>query len=136
MDYKIDDLSVVVFNAYEHRQLLKERGYSWDTIQQAWCKDLSPEEQSEELQFLEDNSFNYKITEGCELHIDAVAFIYAKGKTFDHKEELKAQGFYFDSKGQYPVWKKKTSYETAQSDIYKLRQNPDFKEVVFSVENK
>lgn len=133
IDYNTDSVTISVTNGYEQRMQLKSHGYGWDGIQQVWSKEISSEELETEEEFLSAHGLEYRTSEGAELNIDAVGYIIADGRTYDAKEALKEEGFFFSSKGKKPAWKKKVVLGQAKEEIERLHKTEKFKEVIFKI---
>ena len=53
ISYKTDTITLFVYNAYTIKDKLKNRGYHWNGLDQAWTKELLEEELEDELQYLQ-----------------------------------------------------------------------------------
>lgn len=121
IDYNTDSITISVTNGYEKRAMLKGRGYGWDSIQQVWSKEISVEEQADEEIFLEAEGLEFRTTDGCELNINAIGYITADGNTYEAKDILKKEGFFFSKNGKKAVWKKKINLDAAKEEINRLQ---------------
>ncbi len=109
---KSDDGQIVkVFNCYDIKENLKDNKYYWNNLEQAWEKET--DQISEEIRFLDelgvlseaDSKNPYYSIQKADMYINAAVIIEATGNTYQNKENLKQNGFYFSHKSK--KWLKK-----------------------------
>lgn len=105
INYHNDEKRVNVYNCYDQREILKKRGYRWQA-DKSWEKSFSIAELKEELNYLNElvGADNIKVSGMNEFEVKVSGFIIAGKGSFEYKDDLKADGFYFDPKKK--VWKK------------------------------
>ena len=102
--YKKDVQTIHVFNCFQLKEQLKERGYLWNPINKCWEKEVPVEDVSDEQNFLESVHAEYEVNVNNRIAFTkTVALIAGKG-SYERREELKAEGFYF--KKENNGWKK------------------------------
>lgn len=124
-----EDEIICVKYGYEQRVALKDAGYKWNKVEQVWEKSL--QDVDAEIAFLTGlGCREYYIQSATEMHVSAITYIQATGKTYDQKESLKADGFFFhkDSK----TWRLKLQAEHAENVIKLLSEKPEYSEITFS----
>jgi hypothetical protein len=130
IDYTLpSDEIICVKNCYEQREHLKAAGYRWNSIEQVWEKQIDDE--SAEVSFLASiGCREYYKQSASEMHVSAITYIQATGRTYDQKDLLKADGFFFhkDSK----TWRMKLQAEHAENVIKLLSEKPEYSEITFS----
>lgn len=133
VEYKTDSMEIKVLNAFEIKNELKTNGYSWDGVQKAWVKEVSEDDLSEEEVFLQSLDAEYNISSSQNLNIEAIGYIIADGNTYDTKDNLKEEGFFFHKKGKKAVWKKKVILNQAKEEISRQLATRNFNGVTFSI---
>lgn len=112
--YKMpEDKYIAVKNCFKQKDALKEAGYKWNSVEQTWEKET--EDQEADIAFLEKIDCKEYVIKSSDMYVKAVVYIAATGKTFDIKDTLKDEGFFFDKDTK--LWKKKTSPEDAEAFI-------------------
>ena len=134
VSYKQDVVKVNVLNGYPFKDALKERGYKWDALQAVWTKQVVVENMEEEKEFLAITGCEYTIASAADLNIEATGYILAVGDTYECREALKEQGFYFDKRSKKGVWRKKVKVSEARDMIRALRNSDEFAGVGFGLE--
>lgn len=138
---KDEEVSVMrVTNCFEIRKILKEHGYKWNNMEQTWdFVTKTPDEEEEYLQNLgvfplgtapRTTDAEYSICQQS-MQIDAVVYIKATGKSYEAREQLKAEGFYFNKENK--LWVKKVSAADCKKEIRRLYDETDIPDVKFSM---
>ena len=104
VDYKSDMVTVSVKGGYEKKDILKENGYSWNAALKAWEKDVSSDDEEKEQIFLEELGLTGEIRPAQKFSMSRGTSIIALKGSFDIKDFLKEEGFFFDKK--IKGWKK------------------------------
>ena len=133
VDYKNDIVIVSVLNGYDKRTKLKERGYKWDGLQQVWSKEMSTDELEAEEMFLNDEALEHTTSDGNELSLNFIGYIVAEGNTYDVKDALKQEGFFFSKNGKKPAWKKKINMQDSHEEMSRLQHMDKFTSVKFKI---
>ena len=123
-----------VYNAYQVKDELKERGYEWNKLEQTW--DLETEDPEAEKAFLEEKNVSseaagkapYYTASDPQLYIRPIIYIEAYGNTYDSRDVLKEHGFTYRKETR--TWRRKI-YAGEKTDILKeLRQDERLKKVM------
>ncbi len=130
--YKMpEDKYIAVKNCFKQKDALKEAGYKWNNIEQTWEKDT--EDQEADIAFLEKiGCKDYTVKSSGDMHVKAVVYVVAKGKTYDIKDFLNSEKFFFDKDTK--LWKKKMSPEDAEAFLIATKNQ--YKNVEFSILKK
>lgn len=136
VEYKNDRLLVSVPNAFMQKESLKENKYHWDGLQDLWIKEISAEEREQEENYLNRLECQYSIAEANNIEISAMVYIVVKENTYELKDLLKQQGFFFEKKGKKGVWKKKVKMQEAGANIQELKKAEGLAEAQFLIEKK
>lgn len=105
--YKKDVSVISVKNAYKFKDKLKSNGYHYNKADNSWEKETN--NVSAEKEFLEKLSYeraeeiSYEVRENL-LQFAKKSFLFAGAGSYDIKDELKADGFFFSKKDK--GWKK------------------------------
>lgn len=120
ISYKNNEKTIKVFNCYEQKDKLKERDYHWQSADKSWEKVIDAGLVENEISYLKTfiKEENIKISDACELEIKISGYIIAGKGSYEHKENLKAEGFFYDNKKK--TWKKSVS-ENMKEAIKDLR---------------
>lgn len=118
--YRDEEMTVRVYNCFEQRNTLKERGYKWQAADKSWEKSISKETLETELEYLKSivDEENIKINDSCELDIKVTGYIIAGKGSYEQREELKKNGFHYDKMKK--VWKKSVT-ENMQEILKELK---------------
>lgn len=106
-----DGQIIRVYNGYSVKEFLKNSGYFWNNVEQVWEKEVEDiKTESENLQISgildkEDTIKPYYKLQKQDMYIDAVIVIEATGKTYENREALKKNGFYYSKESK--TWRKK-----------------------------
>lgn len=123
--------TIYVSGGYEQREILKQNGYGWDGIQKKWCKDVKTDEIENEETFL--NSLGLEFSSSDGLSIEAVAYIIADGNSYEVKDKLKAEGFFFSKNGKKAAWKKKVNASEAKEEIDRLEGISELSQLSYKI---
>ena len=109
ISYKNNEKTVKVFNCYEQKDKLKERGYHWQSADKSWEKVMEAGLVEDEISYLKTfmKEESIKVSDACELEIKVSGYIIAGKGSYEHKEALKEDGFFYDNKKK--AWKKSVS---------------------------
>lgn len=119
--YKDNEKTIKVFNCFAQKDMLKERGYHWQAADKSWEKVVDAEVSEEELSYLKNmiSEENIKISDACELEIKVSGYIIASKGSYEYREDLKSEGFFYDKKKK--AWKKSVAEDI--QDIIKDFRN-------------
>ena len=135
VDYDMSSTTTIyVSGGYEERETLKQNGYKWDSVQKKWCKDVEADGIEYEETFLNSLGLEFSSSEG--LSIEAVGYIVADGNTYEAKDILKSEGFFFSKNGKKAVWKKKINVSEAKEEIVRLYKIDGLKTLTYKVQYK
>lgn len=123
--------TIYVSGGYEQKEVLKQNGYGWDGIQKKWCKDVETDEVEDEEAFLSNLGLEFASSDG--LSIEAVAYIVADGNTYEIKDKLKVEGFFFSKNGKKAVWKKKVNASEAKEEIDRLEGISELSQLSYKI---
>lgn len=121
VDYRFGDRSIVkVKNCYKQKDALKERGFNWNSIENAWEKELPSEDLEEELMALTALGVRDVESGPLDLSINPTICITAEGDTYPVRELLKAHGFRYSKESK--KWTKKTTNKDTEREVKTLRE--------------
>lgn len=125
------NIILYVKDGYYVATLLKEHGYVRELNNKMWHKEVSAENQEEEIQFLNSIHAEYDIGSLTSATLQKYGYIIATGATCEVEEELKREGFSFQRVNYSSVWKKKVSVKEYSSTLKNLHLQKHFKHVKF-----
>lgn len=143
VDYKMPEITMLrVRNGFSVKDQLKEHGYHWNKVEQVWEKELSQDNSDEEAFLIEIGvdkmpDKNVVLPRPCYfiespgMHINAVVYIEASGKTYECKDILKKYGFYFDRDKK--IWVCKVEANKKDIVLFTLRTDDDLKTCYFGI---
>lgn len=102
--YKKDVQTIHVFNCFQLKEQLKERGYSWNPTNKCWEKEVPIADMSDEQKFLESARAEHEVNINNRIAFTQTSTLIAGKGSYERREELKAEGFYF--KKENNGWKK------------------------------
>lgn len=130
--YRNEEKTVKVFNCYEQRNILNERGYRWQSADKSWEKNFDNMYLEEELEYLKSivSEEDIKIVNSCELEIKVCGYIIAGKGSYDYRKNLYDEGFYYDKKEK--VWKRPVSenIKDALKEYHRKYPSIDFKYII------
>lgn len=129
-----EEKMIRVRGAYEKRNLLKEFDFLWNSIEQVWEKPLgeSPfDNEKKAAAIMKSIGVDTYEIKTSSIYVDAIVYMCAKGKTYDVKDILRQQGFYYNADNKN--WLKKIKGDDFYSLYNKYREDPRFKDVTFSL---
>lgn len=106
--YKSNRKTIEVFNCYEQREILKEKGYGWNKINKAWEKEVCETDTAEETAFLEELGVKWNIRNTAAISFKRKNLILAGKGSYDIRDELKSDGFRFSENKK---WEKEGTEE-------------------------
>ena len=117
IDYKSDEKKIVVRNCYNVKDTLKEKGFKYNSLSKTWEMSKHDFEIENLL-----NSLNceYEILEGNNMQIEAVGMLIATDGSYEYKDELKSNGFYWNP--QKKRWQKKIQMQDYEKEMYQLNK--------------
>ena len=118
-NYNKDTKKVVVKNCYDIKEQLKEGGFKYNALSQTWEKTIDVKNEQKTKNWLNTLSCEYEILDGNTMQVEAVGTLIATDGSFEYKDELKANGFYWNS--QKKRWQKKINMQDYQKEMYSLR---------------
>lgn len=122
--YKEAKKTIRVYNCFEQKEILKSKLYRWQGADKSWEKIVIEDEVATELDFLRSilPEENIKVASANELEVKVSGYIIAGNGSFEKKDILKQEGFFFDAKGKKKVWKKSvTGNIKEQVDEYRRK---------------
>lgn len=125
MDDNKNHIIIKVFQSYDIKDTLRERGYKFDGTEKAWQKKILIQDADEEKEYVESLSNNVKIDlmKLSEIKISAPYYIVVTIDTFTHKDFLKANGFFFNKSGNPAnAWIKKIPAQNLDEETKMLKK--------------
>lgn len=122
IDYKTEKRTIKVKNSFSIKDELKERGYKYSPVEQAWVIDLEVSEMEEEISYLESitDPGNIESHHEKNMNIEAVYYILVMN-SYDHREFLKSNGYIFNGYNiKKNSWNKKILAKEKDTEISKL----------------
>ena len=130
VDYRLGDRSIVkVRNCYKQRDSLKERAYSWNSMESTWEKEIPSEDVEAELMALTALGLHDVESGPLDLTINPTIVISALGDTFPVREKLRENGFRYSKEEK--KWTKKTTNNEAKTEVERLREIPELHLISF-----
>ena len=123
---------VKVQKGYKKRDVLKERGYRWNSLEQIWEKEISSDEEDAEREFLKKQELVAEISQ-TGMMFEAVVPLYARGETYAARELLRKYGFRFDKEKK--CWIKKVKSCDVKKEADDLNGMHEFMSVRFEYES-
>lgn len=137
-----------VHNSYSIKNQLKENGYRWNGIETVWEKETDDETTEEDMleklgavfvsfeNSTPPRSAWYTIEEN-NMVLDPIVYIEARDwgrRTYDARDELKKQGFFFS--GDQKKWLLKIKSDEFEKKIDELKNNPALAGIEFKCQNR
>ncbi len=102
INYKTDMSVIEIRNCFEVKDVLKNRGYSYNSLNKAWCleiADVNTEIEKDWLMSLGLKDSDIAVKDASDVDIEARLKIIVTGKgTYTHKDYLKENGFKYSDK--------------------------------------
>lgn len=118
ISYKKDVVTIEVRNCYEKKDILKARGgYTWNKVNKTWEKEVTGTELDDEKNFLKNEEFEFCINEHKSLQFTGKTCIIAGKGSYDVKDKLREEGFFYDAKKK--CWKKEVDTKSLQEYVMK-----------------
>ena len=114
--YKENLSKIIVKNCFDIKDKLKENQYKYNSINKTWEKEIDKSNIEQEKKWLNQLNASFDIESASTFGFDKKRYMYISKGAFEIKEELKENGFFFDSKKK--VWKK----EFNEKDFYLYRK--------------
>lgn len=128
VDYKQDSYFIKVYQSFSIKEKLKNRGYKYSSLDQAWVKEMSVSEAEEEkqvvTQWIEEK--NIQIEQANTIKIESYYYLCVSN-CYDHKAYLKENGFMWNGYGMKKAWVKKIPSQSLKSEEAKLLKLPNIK---------
>lgn len=128
LDYKQDSYFIKVYQSFSIKDKLKNRGYKYSSLDQAWVKEMSVSEAEEEKQVVSQwiEEKNIKIEQANTIKIESYYYLCVSN-CYDHKAYLKENGFMWNGYGMKKAWVKKIPSQSLKSEEAKLLKLPNIK---------
>jgi hypothetical protein len=118
IDYKNDEKKIIVRNCYDIKDILKEKGFKYNSLSKTWEISKQEVEVTSIETMLKSLNCEYDIIEGKSMQIEAVGMLIATDGSYEHKDELKTKGFYWNP--QKKRWQKKIQMQDYEKEMYQL----------------
>lgn len=117
LDYKQDSCFIKVYQSFAIKDKLKNRGYKYSSLEQAWMKEMSASEVGEEkltvAQWIDEK--NIQIEQANTIKIESYYYLCVSN-CYDHKAYLKENGFMWNGYGMKKAWVKKIPSQSLKSE--------------------
>jgi len=130
------NVKICVYNSFNIRSVLKEKGYRYNGVDKSWCKTIEESAVDGEKEFLllHIQEQDIDIVDTNKVHIRNRMYIEVKGNTFQCKDILKNNGFSASKSGKKWSWKKETSQECSRSEYQNISSElADFEDVKVNI---
>lgn len=128
VDYKQDSYLIKVYNSFSIKDKLKNRGFRYSALEEAWVKEMSVTEAEEEkmtvVQWIDEK--NIKIEQANTIKIESYYYLCVTN-CYDHKDYLKENGFIWNGYSMKKAWVKKIPSQSLKVEEAKLRKLPNIK---------
>lgn len=119
IDYKKDTKKIIVKKCYGIKDILKEKGFKYNSLSKSWEYTINREEEEQFTKWLKTLDCEFEIINGNIMQIDAMGMLIATDGSYENKEELKKNGFYWNS--QNKRWQKQIEMKDYEKEMYTLR---------------
>lgn len=108
--YKQDITTIVVYNCYNVRECLKNRGYRWNGLDKAWTKEIPVCDFESEKEYMlrlgiSTEDIKEHSLKGVALRQRKIARLY--NVPFEHKDIAKELGYRWNPSGKQKFWEKR-----------------------------
>lgn len=124
VNYKSDMVRIDVENGYKIREILKELGFIYNTLNTFWEKEIPESELEKMRQNLDILKAKYQVHDAKQLVFRGAAYLYVSGDTFDHRDKLSEEGFRWSK--HVKKWIKEVESQDADISKY-IAMFPDLK---------
>ena len=110
VEYKPDNVMICVYNAFSVKSTLKERGYQWNSLDEAWTRELTSGDLDAEQQLLSSlglEETDIKIVEGNAVVVRLRKNARLYNVPFESNQTVKGLGFHWVNNGKQKYWEKK-----------------------------
>jgi len=116
------NVKICVYNSFNIRSVLKEKGYRYNGVDKSWCKTIEESAVDGEKEFLllHIQEQDIDIVDTNKVHIRNRMYIEVKGNTFQCKDILKNNGFSASKSGKKWSWKKEILQECSRSEYQNI----------------
>lgn len=147
VEYTMDFPPVIkVKNAFAQKEQLKAKGYVWNNMEQVWEKEALDEE--EEIETMESLGIRQAVLgeqpckistysiEKYSMQVESIVYIEARGSTYNQRDRLKQDGFFFD--GKKKIWICKVPSRESLDKLTALQRNLAYadKDIEFHIQNR
>ena len=122
VDYKQDVYIFKVRNSFDFKEKLKERNYSYDTLQKLWWKEIDKEHRYEEELYLRKiikSQKDLEITEGNQFTLDVYKKIIVHSG-FEIRDFLRGSGYRYDKQNR--TWTKRVLASELEEEMKRFRK--------------
>jgi hypothetical protein len=120
-DYKKNQYVIKVKQSFSIKDKLKNRGYKYSSLDQAWTKELNEEEVEEEkstvAQWIDEKCI--VVEQANTMKIESYYYLCVSN-CYDHRDYLKENGFRWNGYGVKKAWVKKIPTQSLQKEEAKL----------------
>ncbi|MGK9185713.1 hypothetical protein KXS12_26240 [Priestia filamentosa] len=127
-EYKKDQYVIRVYQSFSIKDKLKNRGYKYSSLEQAWTREINEDRVEEEK-----NTVAQWIDEKCivieqanTMKIESYYYLCVSN-CYDHRDYLKENGFRWNGYGMEKAWVKKIPTQSLQKEEAKLLHLADIK---------
>lgn len=132
VEYKKDICKISVANAFPIKDKLFSRGYSFAKLSKLWEKEINIDVLDVEKEFLDGIKAEYSVSNSAKQNIGAVGYIIVKKGSYEVKDILRANDFFFVK--QQKVWKKKIQMTDYKAEIQRLHNIPELRDIEFKLQ--
>lgn len=113
VSYKQDSTSIRVLNGFKHKDFLKSSGFTYNSANTAWEKEVDKDSLDALTEELNDKEIPYEIVSGLNYSFKKKTRYLIAGKgSFDIRNELKDAGFFYS--GTDKSWKMKVPADVSE----------------------
>ncbi len=132
IDYKSDLVKIKANIPFDKKDEAKKHNYKWNSVEKVWEIEVPEEKISEEEGFLRlIGCINYTVNNASEFKMNAIGYIMADKGSYDYRDTLKENGFFYSNK----TWYKKINAQEYEKTVNELSILTDGK-VEFRLTNK
>jgi len=120
IEYKKEEKRFVVRNCFTVKDILKENGFRYNSLSYTWEKVVPISEVDELTELLSSIDCSFEVQDGNTVTIEAQGILIAGEGSYDHRKELKAFGFRWNTEKKR--WQKKIEMRNYKEEIENLSE--------------
>lgn len=126
-EYRPNEVILKVFNSYPIKDVLKEDGFRYNSLEKTWIKECKTEEVENYISNYKDklDEENFVIMRYTEIDVKMQVKIILDGNTYSYKDEIKQMGYKYQDK----KWYKKMELSEVKGEVERLKATKFINEI-------